>query len=151
MVEKKSNILFDTLNALFTNKDYINDLTAESIRQNIFMINRRLAINYPLQVQVFNNSKVNPVDELKFWSDFLYNSSRPPKWIYTAGAAKSQAKKESKSNISASLVKEYSKHYNISLKDVQSALKFYREETENDIFEFEKLRKELKSYETNNQ
>lgn len=151
MVEKKSNILFDTLNALFTNKDYINDLTAESIRQNIFMINRRLAINYPLQVQVFNNSKVNPVDELKFWSDFLYNSSRPPKWIYTAGAAKSQAKKESKNNISASLVKEYCKHYNISLKDVQSALKFYREETENDIFEFEKLRKELKSYETNNQ
>lgn len=151
MENKKPNILFDTLNALFTNKDYINNLTAESIRQNIFMINRRLAINYPLQVQVFNNSKVNAVDELRFWSDFLYNSGRPPKWIYTAGAAKSQAKKESKNNISTSLIKEYCNYYNLSIKDVQSALRFYREETEKDIFEFEKLRKELKSYEENNQ
>lgn len=151
MGDKKPNILFDTLNALFTNKDYINNLTAESIRQNIFMINRRLAINYPLQVQVFNNSKVNPVDELKFWSDFLYNSSRPPKWIYTVGAAKSQAKKESKNNISVSLIKDYCKQYNISIKDIQSALRFYKEETENDILEFEKLRNQLKSYETANQ
>lgn len=151
METKKPNILFDTLNALFTNKDYINNLTVESIRQNIFMINRRLAINYPLQVQVFNNSKVNAVDELKFWSDFLYNSDRPPKWIYTAGAAKSQAKKESKNNISSSLIKEYCNYYNLSIKDVQSALRFYREEAEKDIFEFEKLRKELKSYEENNQ
>ena len=30
--EKKPNILFDTLNALFTNKEYINDLTKETIK-----------------------------------------------------------------------------------------------------------------------
>ena len=58
MAEKKPNILFDTLSALFNNKEYIANLTNESIRQNIFMINRRLAIQYPLQAQVFNNSKV---------------------------------------------------------------------------------------------
>ena len=94
--EKKPNILFDTLNALFTNKEYINNLTKETIRQNIFMINRRIAIKYPLQVQVFNNSKVNPVDVLYFWSDYLYNGKFPPRWIYTAGATKSKAKKDDK-------------------------------------------------------
>ena len=78
--EKKPNILFDTLNALFTNKEYINDLTKETIKQNIFMINRRIAIKFPLQAQVFNNSKTNAVDVLKFWSDFLYTGQRPPGW-----------------------------------------------------------------------
>ena len=76
--EKKPNILFDTLNALFTNKEYINDLTKETIKQNIFMINRRIAIKFPLQAQVFNNSKTNAVDVLKSWSDFLYTGQRPP-------------------------------------------------------------------------
>ena len=94
--EKKPNILFDTLNALFTNKEYINDLTKETIKQNIFMINRRIAIKFPLQAQVFNNSKTNAVDVLKFWSDFLYTGQRPPGWIYTAGAVKSQSKKDAK-------------------------------------------------------
>ena len=94
--ERKQNVLFDTLASLFNNKEYINGLTQESIKQNSFMINRRLAIMYPLQAQVFNNSKVNPVDVLHFWSDYLYNGKFPPRWIYTAGAAKSQAKKDDK-------------------------------------------------------
>ena len=56
---KKPNVLFDTLSALFNNKDYINNLTKETMKQNLFMINRRLAIKYPLQAQIFNNKYVN--------------------------------------------------------------------------------------------
>jgi hypothetical protein len=67
--EKKPNVLFETLPALFNNKEYINGLTKETIKQKSFMIDRCLAIMYPLQVQVFNHSKVNPVDVLYFWRD----------------------------------------------------------------------------------
>ena len=151
MAEKKPNILFDTLNALFTNKEYINNLTKETIRQNIFMINRRIAIKYPLQVQVFNNSKVNPTDVLKFWSDFLYTGQRPPGWIYTAGAVKSQAKKDAKKEVSSTLIKQYCNYYHYSIKDVESALKFFPEETIEELKEFENFNKQLKSYEEANQ
>ena len=148
--EKKPNILFDTLNALFTNKEYINDLTKETIKQNIFMINRRIAIKFPLQAQVFNNSKTNAVDVLKFWSDFLYTGQRPPGWIYTTGAVKSQAKKDAKKEISNSLIKQYCNYYHCSVKDVESALKFYSEEMIAEIKDFETFNKQLKSYEEDN-
>ena len=148
--EKKPNILFDTLNALFTNKEYINDLTKETIKQNIFMINRRIAIKFPLQAQVFNNSKTNAVDVLKFWSDFLYTGQRPPGWIYTAGAVKSQAKKDTKKEISNSLIKQYCNYYHCSVKDVESALKFYPEEMIAEIKDFETFNKQLKTYEEDN-
>ena len=150
MADKKPNILFDTLNALFTNKEYIVNLTNESIKQNIFMINRRIAIQYPLQAQVFNNNKVNPIDVLKFWSDFLYTGRRPPGWIYTAGAAKSQAKKAAKAKVSPSMIKEYSLKYNISQKDVLACLRFFPEELLQEITEYEELKKQINSYEKDN-
>lgn len=149
--EKKPNILFDTLNALFSNKEYISGLTKESIKQNIFMINRRIAIKFPLQAQVFNNNKVNPVDVLKFWSDFLYTGSRPPGWIYTAGAVKSQAKKDAKKEISTVLLKQYCNRYHISMKDMEAALKFFPEETIAEVKDFETFNKQLKAYEEDNQ
>ena len=114
------------------------------------MINRRIAIQYPLQAQVFNNSKVNPVDVLKFWSDFLYTGRRPPGWIYTAGAAKSQAKKAEKSKITPSMIKAYSLKNNISQKDVLTCLKLFPEELITEILEYEELKKQITSYEKDN-
>ena len=143
--EKKPNVLFDTLAALFNNKEYINGLTKESIKQNSFMINRRLAIMYPLQAQVFNNSKVNPVDVLHFWSDYLYNGKFPPRWIYTAGAAKSQAKKDDKKEITTVQIKAFCNRYGYSMKDINSALKFFPAEIIEEIKEFNKIAKQDES------
>ena len=143
--EKKPNALFDTLAALFNNKEYINGLTKESIKQNSFMINRRLAIMYPLQAQVFNNSKVNPVDVLHFWSDYLYNGKFPPRWIYTAGAAKSQAKKDDKKEITTAQIKAFCNRYGYSMKDINSALKCFPAEIIGEIKEFNKIAKQDES------
>ena len=143
--EKKPNVLFDTLAALFNNKEYINGLTKESIKQNSFMINRRLAIMYPLQAQVFNNSKVNPVDVLYFWSDYLYNGKFPPRWIYTAGAAKSQAKNDNKKEITTAQIKAFCNRYGYSMKDIDSALKFFPKEMVEEIKEYNKIAKQDES------
>ncbi len=149
MAEKKPNVLFDTLAALFNNKEYIHNLTTEQIKQNSFIINRRLAIQYPLQAQVFNIPKINTVDVLYFWSEYLYNGKYPPRWIYTAGAAKSQAKKDAKKEISSSTIRDYCKHNKMSLKDFEYAMKFFAEECINELKDFEQYNKLMKNEEYN--
>ena len=152
---QQKNILFELLNALFTNKEYIESLTDESMKQNLFMVNRRLAIYYPMQAQVFNSNKVNASDVIKFWSSYLYkpNSKKPPYWLYTAGANKSKATKESKKEISNTTIKDFCKYYNLSRKDVDTALQFFNEDMTAEIKDFEtfyyKLIKENLNEETN--
>lgn len=145
MAEKKKNILFDIVNAIFTNRDFIESQTNETLKQNSFMINRRMAIQYPLQAQIFNNTKVNPVDVVKFWSMYLYNGKFPPRWVYTAGATKSQENKETiKKEIPLSIRKAYCDWYSVSLKDLETAKDLFPEEYFNDMKEFEELYKTYK-------
>jgi hypothetical protein len=114
------------------------------------MINRRIAIQYPLQAQVFNNNKVYAPDVVKFWSDFLYTGKRPPGWIYTAGAAKSQAKKNEKSKVTSAMIREYSLKYNVSQKEVMTALKFFADDIIAEMLEYEEIKKQLNTYEKDN-
>lgn len=133
--------LFTIFGALFNNRDYINSLTPETLKQNCFMINRRVAIKYPLQAQVMNNSKINPVDVVKFWNDFLYTGAKPPGWVYTAGANKSTASKFEKDKITPSLIKFYCNLKNISQKDLAPAIRFFPEEIYEEIKDLEQLYK----------
>lgn len=166
MKTEGKNTLFDIVNALFTDlemdvdcppedasgmrkqtvringKEYINSLTKETAKQNIFMINRRLAINYPLQAQCFNNSKVNASDVLKFWSDFLYTGGRVPGWVYAKGAVKSKETKNKAAYTSKDL-KEYAKKYNISTRDLEFAKKMFPDELESEIVSYKKFIEQL--------
>ena len=136
----KDNILFDIIKALFCDKDYIENLPKQSIISNYFMINRRLAINYPLQAQVFNNNKINEVDVIKFWADFLNNGKAyAPKWIYTPGANKSQDKAQSKKKVTNAQIEKFAKYYNINKKDINTALDFFNEEMTAEILDFDKF------------
>lgn len=138
---EKKNILFDILNALFINKDIINNVTNESAKQNLFMINRRLAIKYPMQAQIFNTSGFNAKDVLLSWSDFLYCGS-VPKWIYTSGAAKS--KSSAKSLIMQEpVVKRFKAYYGLGKRDMEACIRLFPEETENELKEFVKFEKEM--------
>lgn len=143
--EKKPSQLMLIMDALFRDKDYIFNLTKEMAKQNIFMVLRRIAIKYPIEANVFNDGKVNALDTIKFWSDFLY-CGFTPRWIYTSGAAKSQ---KLKSSVTKDQIKLYKKHYEITDKDFDDAMRFFPEQTINEITEIsdfygqiEKLRKE---------
>lgn len=143
MSKENTNYLFDILTALFNNKDYINNLTKESINQNIFMINRRLAINYPLQVQAFNNTNINYCDEIYFWRDFLYSGNKKiPYWMYAKGSIKAKEKKESINKISNNLINTYCNFYKISKKDFVSAFNIFNKDLIQEIKQFEKDQKE---------
>lgn len=138
---EKKNILFDILNALFINKDIISNLTNESARQNLFMINRRLAIQYPMQAQLFNTSGLNAKDVIMSWSDFLY-CGNVPRWIYTPGAAKS---KSSSKNLvmQEPVIKRFRTYYNIGRRDMEACIRLFPDDTEMELKEFVKFEKEI--------
>lgn len=136
----EKNLLFETINAIFTDKQYISNLTPEFINQNIFMINRRMAIQYPMQASVFNINKINNIELLKVWSDFLYTGKTVPAWIYTKSSNK--VNKKSSDTISNTTLKKYIQYYNINKKDITAALRFDHDNAISELKNFEKIIKE---------
>lgn len=142
--EKKSNPLFEIIDAIFRNKGYINNMTEQQANQNLFMVLRRLAINYPLQANIFNNGKVNALDVIKFWSDYLYCGS-VPRWAYTSGSTSKEKKKVNKDDITKNDIKEYCEFYEIERKSFDFAMKIFTEESVNDVKEFKAYMKKISS------
>lgn len=142
MAEKKKNILFDIINAIFMDRNFVETQTDETLRQNSFMINRRMSIQYPLQAQIFNNAKVNTPDMVKFWSLYLFNGKFPPKWVYTAGATKSQEKKTSANADIPTVVKRaYCDKHFISMNDLDFAKELFPGDYIQDMKDFEEFYK----------
>lgn len=141
----KSDNLFTIINALFSDKEYINSLTDADLAANCFMINRRLAIKYPMQAQVFNHLKINPVDVVKFWSDYLYTGGRCPGWVYTPGAAKSKSKLESKHKLTNAQIENYALKKGCNKKTVKIAIDMFGDEMIDEILDYEKFIKHLQS------
>ena len=139
---QKKNPLFEILNALFTRPEYISSMTMQQASQNIFMVNRKIAMMYPLQANVFNNSKVNPLDVMKFWSLYLYTTKGVPKWIYTSTKRDQTPKKKDFTNDE---IQEYMSYSGIGWKEFDFAMKTFPEETVKEIKEFLKYMKQLKS------
>lgn len=123
---------------LVNGKAYIANLTPETAKQNIFMVNRRLAIKYPMQVQAFNIPCINALDELKFWSDYLYCGSKPG-WTMTKGVAKASTAKKASKSYSGADARRYADAYCISMKDLAAAERFYPEQTAAAILEYKKI------------
>ena len=105
--EKKSNPLFDLINALFTSREYVYGITAETAKQNLFMVLRRLAIKYPVEANVFNDSK----------------------GIYT----RKKKKKTSDNDITSSDIKMYKSHYDVTDAQFDDAMRFFHDELINEI------------------
>ena len=139
MAEKKSNPLFDLINSLFTNKEYVNNITMGFAKQNLFMVLRRIAIQYPLQANTFNDNKVNALDTIKFLSDFLY-CGYAPKWIYTSASSKTKKKE-----LGTEDVKLYKEKNDITDKDFQDAMRFFPKELINEVKELSELYAKLNS------
>ena len=139
MATNKSPEHFDVIKKIFTDKNGFNSLSDLTLDRNSFMVNRSIAIKYPDKVQLFNNLKVNQVDVMKFWADYLGGNYRMPGFLYTKGSKKAS---ETKSKInkmpSGALIHQYCIFYNLNKKDVLNALKFFYDDTIKDIYNFEK-------------
>lgn len=139
---KKDNPLFDLIKAIFTDKEYVRNITSQQASQFLFMVLRRIGINYPEQANVFNRPDVNAKDVINFFSEYLY-TGMAPKWIYTS--VKEIAKEKVKDEFTEAEIKGYLEYYDINRKDYEMADRFFHDELESEIREHIELMKKLNS------
>ncbi len=139
---KKPFELFGIIDALFVDKEKIYNLSDETCKQYLFMVLRRLAIRYPLQANHFNDGKSNPKDVIRFWADYLYTGSSVPKWTKVSGTSKSSKNKANKDDFTKEEIRLYCKHHDINDKEYDDMMRFFPEDTVEELKAFKKYLKQ---------
>jgi hypothetical protein len=77
--------LFDIIKNIFsTNNKTWNQVGRIDKSRNFFMINRIMAIQFPVQANQFNRMRIIPGPVVDWWRNTLSGRySKPPNWIYT--------------------------------------------------------------------
>lgn len=76
--------LFDIIKTIFKSDSEWNKVSNSDKNRNYFMINRIMAIHFPIQADQFNRLKINPYPVVDWWHRTLSKSyNRVPTWIYT--------------------------------------------------------------------
>jgi len=136
--------LFEFINVLFTKPLEFSKITPGEKRKQYFMVQRRLAIQFPQQANALQHLKINQNAVIDFWENFLRKTYKgyTPKWLYTKGVKKTQEIKEKKISISNEIINEYCRYYKVERKTVEDALEFYNNLMIEELKEFEKILKQ---------
>ena len=134
--------LFEFTKILFENPGEWNSITPGEKRKHYFMVQRRFAIQFPMQANALQHLKINQAGVMDFWQKFMrktYNS-RTPGWMYTKGIKKAKEVKEKKnSNISSALISQYAAKMELDKKSIYDALEFYPDLMIAEIKQYEKV------------
>ena len=133
--------LFDFTKILFENPEEYDKIPPGEKRKQYFMINRRFAIQFPMQANALQHLKVNQAAVVDFWQKFMkqYNG-RTPGWMYTKGIKKAKEVKEKKNHgVSEELISTYAIRMEIDKKSIIDALEFYPDEMIKELKQFEKI------------
>jgi hypothetical protein len=85
--------LFDIIKVAFKKGQEWDKVSKNDKTRNFFMINRIFSINFPIQANQFNHTKVAPRPVVDWWHDTLSSHySKSPSWIFTK-TKKSESKK----------------------------------------------------------
>lgn len=134
--------LFELTKIIFENPESYKDVTRGDKRSNFFMINRRFAIQHPMQAHVLNNIRINQEGAVDIWQRFLSKQyKKTPFWMYTKGVKKAKENKERKINIPTAVIEEYAKRNMYDLQSVWDSLEFFPDEMKKELKNFEKLMK----------
>jgi hypothetical protein len=75
--------LFDIVKNVFNKKGW-EKVTSLDKSRNFFMINRIMSIQFPIQANQFNRSKINPIPVIDWWHEAMSGYFKAvPSWIYT--------------------------------------------------------------------
>ena len=86
--------LFDYIGVLFGTDQQWDDLTGYDKSKNSFMTNRFMAIKFPIQADLFNGLKTDPVGQAESWRLVARKFSRVPSFIYTKVSKKGKKQKK---------------------------------------------------------
>jgi hypothetical protein len=124
--------LFDIVKLIFNKKDAEwKNVGKNDKTRNFFMINRIMAINFPIQANQFNKIKITPAPVVDWWRDTLSPKyTRTPQWIFTKTKKKDSEKdKEQKKNfdVAEDFIRD---RYRISKRDLLQLKTFYPQKYE---------------------
>jgi hypothetical protein len=137
--------LFEITKAMFESPSNYGEVTKGEKRKNFFMIQRRMAINFPIQANLLQHVRVNMESTIDWWQRFLRKQyTKTPFWMFTQGVKKTKEAEEKKANVSADLINQYCNFYGKDPKQVKDAIKFYPDQIIKEIKELDKIKKDLK-------
>jgi len=129
--------LFELTKAMFGDTNNYSEATKGDKKKNFFMVNRRMAIQYPIQAQALNGLRIDPVAAIDIWHGFLSKQyKKTPFWMYTKGIKKVKEEKEKKINIPSAEIILYAKEHRYDLKMVKDALNMFPKEMAKEIKDF---------------
>jgi hypothetical protein len=92
--------LFDVIKTIFKKGKAWDEVGKNDKVKNFFMINRIMSVQFPVQANQFNHTKVSPRPVIDWWHDTMSNYySKTPPWIFTK-TKKKEGKDEKKVDFS---------------------------------------------------
>jgi hypothetical protein len=117
--------LFDIIKS-FTNDSEWKKVTETEKSRNFFMINRIMSINFPLQGNAFNHTKIEPAKVVDWWRAFIKSKYKtPPPFIWTSTIKK---KKEIKKEAPEEVLRFICEKHEISMREIKDLQKFFPKE-----------------------
>ena len=127
--------LFDYIKVLFGQDLPWKKLKGYDKSKNSFMVNRFMSIKFPIQANMFNALKIDPVGQAEAWRMVASKFNRVPGFIYT----KTKASKKIKTWVPDPKALEfYLKINEIGERDFKEAMKHQPSEVKNAITVLEK-------------
>jgi hypothetical protein len=114
--------LFDYIKVLFGKDEHWDKVTNYDKSKNSFMTNRFMSIKFPVQANLFNTLKIDPVGQAEAWRLVSSKFNRVPGFIYTK--VKKSAKQKAKEwNPNPKALELYMKFNEIGEREYKEALK----------------------------
>jgi len=132
--------VFDLTKVMFENPGEYSNVNPGEKRKHFFMLNRRFAINFPLQAHALQHVGVDEVGVVDFWQRFLRKQyNKTPFWMFVKGTKKSQEEKEKKLNIKEATIKQFASTYGYDLKSVKEAIDVFPDQMKKELSQFQKM------------
>jgi len=133
--------LFDFIWIVFNSPAQYKKLKAYEKARHFFMFSRFMAIQFPVQANALQHIKINPSEVIDYWQitlTRLYN--KVPSWMYIKMKKAKAAKK--KKFVEEETVKKYCRSYSYNRRQIDTALKFFEVDMEQELQQFEKMIKQ---------
>jgi len=129
--------LFDYIKVLFGKDEHWDKVTNYDKSRNSFMTNRFMSIKFPIQANLFNTLKIDPVGQAEAWRLVSSKFNRVPGFIYTK--VKKSAKQKAKEwNPNPKALELYMKFNEIGEREYKEALKHDPLQVQSSIDKLEK-------------
>lgn len=123
--------LFDYIKVFFNNKDAFSKLTPAQKAKHHFMLNRFMAIKYPLQANRLNLNGIDGSAVADSWQLVARQYKRVPGWIYTK--TKGTSKNKATLKFDKEMVSFYLSLHKMSEKDFEQLKLMFPDELKSEL------------------